>query len=454
MCRAGTRLARWRGRSGPTSTSASRSAERARCAEVVFELAGPAVAIDFAALTGDARMEMLGYFNPPGYSSMGVVNTPEWRSAEVPSTNGHGTARGLARFYAALLEPGRLLSVDLLAEATPHSVGGLLPDPPRRGGVRPRFQADGAPPPLRSQPAQLRALRHRGRGRLRRSRRAPGLRLRHEPRDPALAEHTQPGPHRRRLRVAGAVTFEELVAEGAAVPVEGWDFSWFAGRATEERPPWGYARLMGERMAGAAAALDIETGGGEVLAGIGASALLVGGHGVLAAQRRRGPGRPAPARRPRRGGGRPARAALRGGLVRPGGEPASRRHPVGRDRPGPATRRHLPVPADRARHQPRADRVLPRPHAGQRSAAGPNESPRRPRAAGLEVVRLESCALRVEFFDVAAVVYFLRKVLWTVPGFTPEAYEPELRRLHAQIEREGSFVSTAQRFLIEARRLA
>jgi hypothetical protein len=31
--------------------------------------------------------------------------------------------------------------------------------------------------------------------------------------------------------------FEELVAEGAAVPLEGWDFSWFEGRATEERPP-------------------------------------------------------------------------------------------------------------------------------------------------------------------------------------------------------------------------
>jgi hypothetical protein len=35
------------------------------------------------------------------------------------------------------------------------------------------------------------------------------------------------------------VTYEELVAEGAAVPLAGWDFSWFDGRATEERPPWG-----------------------------------------------------------------------------------------------------------------------------------------------------------------------------------------------------------------------
>jgi CubicO group peptidase (beta-lactamase class C family) len=98
-----------------------------RCAEVVFVGPGEGAAVglvDFDAFEGDARMEMLSYFNPPGYSSMGVVNTPEWRLAEVPSTNGHGTATGIARMYAALLEPGRLLSSDLLDEATrPQSVG-------------------------------------------------------------------------------------------------------------------------------------------------------------------------------------------------------------------------------------------------------------------------------------------------------------------------------------------
>lgn len=59
--------------------------------------------------------------------------------------------------------------------------------------------------------------------------------------------------------------YEELVAEAVAAPTEGWDFSWFDGRATEERPSWGYARLMGERLAGAESALDLHTGGGEVL---------------------------------------------------------------------------------------------------------------------------------------------------------------------------------------------
>ena len=42
-----------------------------------------------------------------------------------------------------------------------------------------------------------------------------------------------------------------------------------AGRASEQRPSWGYQRLLGRRLAVATAALDIQTGGGEVLAGAG-----------------------------------------------------------------------------------------------------------------------------------------------------------------------------------------
>ena len=99
-------------------------AERHRCARVIFAAPDRAGALEFGALEGDELMEMLSYFNPPGYSSMGVVNSARWRQAEVPSTNGHGTARGVARMYAALLEPGRVLSVDLLAEAvSPQSQG-------------------------------------------------------------------------------------------------------------------------------------------------------------------------------------------------------------------------------------------------------------------------------------------------------------------------------------------
>lgn len=101
--------------------------EHHRCADVIWGGSKTVESVNFADLSGDALMTMLGYFNPSGYSSMGVVNTAAWRSAEVPSTNGHGTAGGIARLYSALLEPGRLLSTDLLEEATSPQWQGYCP---------------------------------------------------------------------------------------------------------------------------------------------------------------------------------------------------------------------------------------------------------------------------------------------------------------------------------------
>ena len=103
------------------------AAEQQRCADVIWDPGRPTPMPDLRPLQDrdtDAAMNALAHFNPPGYSSIGLVNTSRWRGAQVPSTNGHGTARGLARFYAALIEPEGLLSSPLLAEATsPQSVG-------------------------------------------------------------------------------------------------------------------------------------------------------------------------------------------------------------------------------------------------------------------------------------------------------------------------------------------
>jgi SAM-dependent methyltransferase len=246
-------------------------------------------------------------------------------------------------------------------------------------------------------------------------------------------------------------TFEALVAEGAAVPLEGWDFSWFEGRATEERPPWGYARRMAERLAATGAALDVETGGGEVLATasrwpdvlvateswppnviVARDRLCPRGAFVVACDD--GPNLP---------------------FVDASFDLVTSRHPI-------------------TVHWEEIARVL-RPRGtyfSQQVGAGSNReltdfmmgpqpvfTARSPEhavaaaaSAGLEVIDMQACALRVEFFDVGAVVHFLRKVLWTVPGFTVEAYEARLRAMHELIARDGSFVCHAQRFLIEARR--
>lgn len=39
------------------------------------------------------------YFNPLGISGFGVVNSPQWRAATIPSTNAHATARAVALLY-------------------------------------------------------------------------------------------------------------------------------------------------------------------------------------------------------------------------------------------------------------------------------------------------------------------------------------------------------------------
>ncbi len=69
----------------------------------------------------------------------------------------------------------------------------------------------------------------------------------------------------------------------------------------------------------------------------------------------------------------------------------------------------------------------------------------------MTVVDLREQELRMTFDDIAAVVHFLRKVLWIVPGFTVAAYRDQLAALHHRITTEGPFVAHTTRFLIEAR---
>jgi hypothetical protein len=54
------------------------------------------------------------------------------------------------------------------------------------------------------------------------------------------------------------------------------------------------------------------------------------------------------------------------------------------------------------------------------------------------------------FFDIGAVVYFLRVVPWIVPGFTVPKYRDALRALLETIVRRGAFETSASRTLVEA----
>ncbi|MGI5283670.1 class I SAM-dependent methyltransferase [Nonomuraea polychroma] len=245
-------------------------------------------------------------------------------------------------------------------------------------------------------------------------------------------------------------TYEDLVREASTVSVDGWDFSWLDGRASEQRPSWGYARLLGERMAGARAALDIQTGGGEILAGLptlppvtvateswppnlqlAASRLRPRGAWVVADDE-------AP------------RLPFGDGVF----DLVSSRHPVATWwaeiarvlRPGGSYFSQQVGPWSVAEL---TDYFLG-PHDG--SGRDPERARAAAESAGLEVVDLRHERLRMEFHDIGAVIYFLRKVIWIVPGFSVERHQDKVRALHERIEAEGPFVAHSSRFLIEARR--
>ena len=85
-----------------------------------------------------------------------------------------------------------------------------------------------------------------------------------------------------------------------------------------------------------------------------------------------------------------------------------------------------------------------------RSKRDPDAERRAAEAAGLSVRDLRVERPRIAFYDIGAVVYFLRLVVWTVPGFSVARYRDRLRALHDVIERDGQFETTASRALFEA----
>lgn len=249
-------------------------------------------------------------------------------------------------------------------------------------------------------------------------------------------------------------SFEALVAEAASAPILGWNFDWLNGRATEERPSWRYSRLVSEKYGRSQRALDLQSGGGENLLAIPRFPpffVATEGYGpnlARAASRLRPRGAfvvgtddeheslpfagetfdLVTSRHPITTWWREIERVLR-----PGGSYLSQQV-------GPDSLRELsefvmgPWPAGSARDPQRAKQMA--------------------MDAGLAVTDLREERLRTVFYDIGAVVYFLRLVIWIVPGFSVPRYRDRLWALHQLIERDGGYVTYASRFLIEAEKSA
>jgi SAM-dependent methyltransferase len=244
-------------------------------------------------------------------------------------------------------------------------------------------------------------------------------------------------------------TFEGLVDEAERAPIEGWDFSWLAGRAIEERPTWRYFDRVVERVSRVSALLEVQAGVGAMIGNLPhLPPLSVATEGFAPSLAVAGP------QLRDRAAHLVVTSQTESGLPFASDtfELVISRHPIDvwwteitrvlrpggtyfAQHVGPNSLRNLseflmgPLPAG-SKREPDVER----------SAA---------EAAGMAVRELRIEHPRTVFYDVGAVVYFLRLVPWIVPGFAVAKYRGRLRDLHEAMRRDGGFESASCRMLVE-----
>jgi SAM-dependent methyltransferase len=251
---------------------------------------------------------------------------------------------------------------------------------------------------------------------------------------------------------ASTKTFNTLVAEALATDFTGWDFSWSAGRWREEEPPWDYAAIVSEKWIDVRALLDMDTGGGEMLASLAPLP-----EETVATERY------------------PPNVAVAKARLEPLGVQVV--PPAGKERL-PFADGHFDRVINRHGdfHVPELRRVIQpggrfiTQQVGSRNCMQLNQALGDKRhgdveywtlahgletleRAGFEIERAEEAFPESSFFDIGAIVRYLTIIQWQIADFSVDRYHDALLALHEHIECEGSFMATAHRFLIEARKV-
>ncbi|WP_067508151.1 class I SAM-dependent methyltransferase [Actinoplanes sp. TFC3] len=239
--------------------------------------------------------------------------------------------------------------------------------------------------------------------------------------------------------------YEQLVAEAVGVSITGWEFAWLDGRAVGSYPSWAFPELARPLLRRAYSLLDLDTGGGELLAELAPLPPLTVAVESWAPN--------VPVARDR---------------LTPFGVSVVTELPGGEDVFDVVLSRHGRLPAEDLARLLKPGGTLLSQQVGSDDLADLNEvlgaPPPYPRAwtaetataalrtAGLSVTEVREERIPLTFHDIGAVIYQLRAVPWQIRDFSVEKYDRALRRLHAIINTQGHFTATAHRFLVEATR--
>lgn len=246
-------------------------------------------------------------------------------------------------------------------------------------------------------------------------------------------------------------SFETLVKEALAQEFSGWDFSWMRRRYFESEPYWDYRELVMDRIKNISSMLDMGTGGGEFLASLPGLPL------VTYATEGYPPNIPIATRRLQPLGVKVVAVEDENNLQLPDlmFDLVINRH----EYYDPAEIMRILKPGG----------IFLTQQVGPRNCVELNQYLGAPidanvvhwkldqeigalEQAGFTLLQSNEQILESNFFDIGAVVFYLKVIEWQIEGFSVEKYEARLREMHQLIEKQGAFYASEHRFLIEAQK--
>lgn len=67
---------------------------------------------------------------------------------------------------------------------------------------------------------------------------------------------------------------------------------------------------------------------------------------------------------------------------------------------------------------------------------------------GFDIIKIDEAFPKLRFYDVGAIIYFLKAIPWIIPDFSVEQYQNVLYKLHERIQIEGYLEMREHRFLL------